>query len=121
MKGPIMAIDFDGTLCENRYPEIGEPNADLINCLLKLQNDISARLILWTCRSGELLDAAIAWCAEQGLIFNAVNQNLPDVIEEFGSDTRKIFANIYLDDRNYCFNKEYGVFVEKGEDNAENQ
>ena len=57
-------------------------------------------MILWTCRTGDLLNAAVKRCEEVGPIFDAVNENLPEVIEEFGSDTRKVFANMYIDDRN---------------------
>lgn len=94
----IYAVDFDGTLCENRYPAIGAPNNDLIEFLkyVKTQGD---KIILWTCRNGELLDEAIKWCSEHGLTFDAVNENLPEIIDLFGSDTRKIFAHVYIDDR----------------------
>lgn len=97
MKSKIIAVDFDGTLCVNRYPNIGFGNCELIH-YLKEQKACGAKLILWTCRAGDLLDAAIAWCDEMGLTFDAVNENLPEIIEAFGSDTRKIFANEYIDD-----------------------
>lgn len=99
MKSKIIAVDFDGTLCENKWPEIGKPLFGTIAYLLKEQKQ-GARLILWTCRVGDMLQKAIEWCADKGLIFAAVNENLPEIIESFGSDTRKIFANEYIDDRN---------------------
>ncbi len=95
----IIAVDFDGTLCENKWPEIGEPNKELID-YLKEQKETGVKLILWTCRVGEILENAVKWSAEQGLIFDAVNENLPEVIAFMGGDTRKIFANEYIDDRN---------------------
>lgn len=95
----IIAVDFDGTLCENKWPEIGEPNKELITYLKKRQ-EAGDKLILWTCRVGEILDNAVTWSAEQGIIFDAVNENLPEVLEWMGGDTRKIFANEYIDDRN---------------------
>lgn len=95
----IIAVDFDGTLCEDKYPEIGEPRNDTIE-YLKDQQHNGAKIVLWTCRINELLDAAVNWCRDQGLIFDAVNQNVPEIIEEFGGDTRKVFANKYIDDRN---------------------
>lgn len=98
----IIAVDFDGTLCENKWPEIGEPNKELI-AYLKKRQEAGDKLILWTCRVGEVRDAAVAWSAEQGLIFDAVNENLPEVLEWMGGDTRKIFANKYIDDRNFTF------------------
>ena len=94
----IIAVDFDGTLCENAWPEIGEPRKAVIDYVLKEQRE-GARLILWTNRSGNALSAAVKWCAKQGIVFNAVNENLPDVTQAFGNDCRKVFANEYIDDR----------------------
>ena len=99
MNFKIIAVDFDGTLCENKFPEIGEPNNKLIT-YLKARQAMGEKLILWTCRIDEMLDNAVRWCRNKGLIFDAVNENLPNVIAEFGTDTRKIFANEYIDDRN---------------------
>lgn len=104
----IIAVDFDGTLCVNRYPEIGDPMYGTIAYLLK-EKERGAKLILWTCRTGDLLQKAVSWCKERGLIFDAVNENLPEIIDSFGSDTRKIFANEYIDDRNALSPKDYGV------------
>ena len=98
----IIAVDFDGTLCENKWPEIGEPNKELI-AYLKERQAAGDKLILWTCRVSKVRDAAVAWSAEQGLIFDAVNENLPEVLEWMGNDSRKIFANEYIDDRNFTF------------------
>lgn len=95
----IIAVDFDGTLCENQYPEIGKPNSVLIDDL-KMRKDNGAKLILWTCRVGDRLEQAIDWCRDHGLVFDAVNQNLPEIVESFGGDPRKVFAHEYIDDRN---------------------
>lgn len=95
----IIAVDFDGTLCENMYPEIGKPNDVLID-ELKVRKDNGDKIILWTCRVGDQLEQAIAWCQEHELVFDAVNHNLPEIIKSFGCDPRKIFANEYIDDRN---------------------
>lgn len=99
MSSYVIATDFDGTICENKYPEIGEPRRNTI-LYLKEKQKKGAKIILWTCRVDELLDSAVKWCRNQGLIFDAVNENLPEIIAEFGGDTRKIFANEYIDDRN---------------------
>lgn len=98
----IIAVDFDGTLCENKFPNIGAPNVTLINRLkgCRARGD---KLILWTCRVGEMLNAAVNWCAGQGLEFDAVNENLPEVLEAYGSDTRKIYAHEYIDDKAAAF------------------
>lgn len=98
MEGRIIAVDFDGTLCSDCYPKIGKANDALFQYLKMLQR-MGDRLILWTCRRGVSLKEAIAFCKARGLIFDAVNENLPEVIERFGGDSRKIFADIYIDDR----------------------
>lgn len=94
----IIAVDFDGTLCVDKYPLIGEPRTDVIE-RLKREQQAGARTILWTCRRGEPLLAAIYWCLDHGLTFEAVNENLPEIVEKFGGDTRKIYADEYWDDR----------------------
>lgn len=99
MENKIIAVDFDGTLCENKWPEIGEANKEIITYLKDRQAN-GDKLILWTCRVDDMLKNAVDWSAEQGLIFDAVNENLSEIIASFGTDTRKIFANEYIDDRN---------------------
>ena len=98
MKNKIIAVDFDGTLCENKYPEIGEPRLEVIERLLQEQRK-GAHTILWTCRRGEELAAAIYWCVERGLVFDAINDNLKYIVDEYGGDTRKIYADEYWDDK----------------------
>lgn len=98
MNFKVIATDFDGTLCENKWPDIGEPNEEII-WYLREQQAAGVKIILWTCRVGERLEEAVRWCYDQGLIFDAVNENIPEAIDLFGSDTRKIFANEYIDDR----------------------
>ncbi len=112
MNEQIIAVDFDGTLCENKWPEIGEPNTNLIGYLIEMRKSFGAKIILWTCRVGEMLDKAVNWCSEHRLEFDAVNENLPHIVERFGSDTRKIFANVYIDDRNFWYNdKRFYIFA----------
>lgn len=95
----IVAVDFDGTLCENRYPSIGAPNKRLIRYLLKRKQN-GALIVLWTCRGGQSLIDACEWCEKQGLIFDAVNSN-PEVAIEYhdGSDPRKIGYDELIDDK----------------------
>lgn len=109
----IIAVDFDGTLCENNWPAIGKANWDLIHYLNAEKNQ-GARIILWTCRAGDRLRNAIEWCALNGLTFDAVNENLPEIIERFGEDTRKLYADEYIDDK-MCtkFNLPFGEEDEK--------
>lgn len=99
MKQNIIAVDFDGTLCENKWPEIGMPNEELIEYLKKRQAN-GEKLILWTSRNEEQTKDAVEWCKEHELVFDAVNDNLPEIVEAFGGNCRKIFANEYIDDRN---------------------
>lgn len=95
----IYAVDFDGTLCENQWPGIGLPNTGLID-YLKQKRSEGAYLILWTCRVENLLEDAIRWCAKLGLYFDAVNENCPYAKVKFGGDSRKIYADHYIDDKN---------------------
>lgn len=92
------AVDFDGTLCDSKYPGLGNPNKRLINFLIKKQND-GNKIILWTCREGEELLEAVKWCKKYGLMFDAVNENVIEDIELFGNDPRKIGYDILIDDK----------------------
>ena len=93
-----IAIDFDGCLCEWAWPEIGKPNMEVINAARQEKQNGTA-LILWTCRVGEKLGEAVAWCKGWGLEFDAVNANLPERIAEYQNDCRKVNADEYWDDR----------------------
>ena len=94
----IIAVDFDGTLCENAWPGIGPARAGVIDYVLGEQMT-GAKLILWTNRRGERLDEAVKWCAARGIAFDAVNENLAEIIQAFGGDCRKVYADEYLDDK----------------------
>lgn len=96
-KHMIYAVDFDGTLCENEWPEIGAPNYILIRSLIEMRKK-GHKVILWTCRTGKALDEAVKWCEDQGLEFDAINENVPEIIAAFEGESRKIFANVYIDD-----------------------
>ena len=94
----VIAIDFDGTLCGYAYPDIGEPNAAIINKAIDEQKK-GARLILWTCREHEPLEEAVEWCKEHGIVFDAINANIPEWINAYNNDCRKVGATEYWDDR----------------------
>lgn len=95
---PVLAIDFDGTIVESRYPKIGKPMIFAFETLKKLQNE-GFTLILWTYRSGEYLDEAVEFCKDHGIEFYAVNKSYPE--EEYDDEiSRKIAADIFIDDRN---------------------
>ena len=94
----IIAVDFDGTLCFSSWPELGEPNLPLIRYLIA-QKHAGNKLILWTCRVGEALENAVSWCRDHHLEFDAVNDNLPEIIEKYGTNSRKITCDYYIDDK----------------------
>lgn len=107
----IIAVDFDGTLCENKYPQIGEPLQEVLDKIIKFQQE-GMFIILWTCREGQDLENAVKWCKERGFIPDAVNDDAPWIKKEFeqevevrkavnekGRTGAKIFANWYIDDR----------------------
>ena len=94
-----IAVDFDGTIVEHEYPKIGKPIPFAIDVLKKLQYEDHHMLILWTVREGTLLDEAVEHCKNKGLEFYAVNKNFPEETLEPGI-SRKIVADIYIDDRN---------------------
>lgn len=94
----IIAVDFDGTIVEDAYPQIGKPMMFAFETLKKLQEK-GHRLILWTYRSGSKLDEAVNFCEENGIYFYAVNKSFPE--EEFSENiSRKIHADLFIDDRN---------------------
>lgn len=93
-----IAVDFDGVIVQNAWPEIGAPRWEVIDTLKILKTDYGAKLILWTCRTGKELKEAEEFCKAVFLPLDAVNENLKSKIEKYGGDTRKISADIYLDD-----------------------
>lgn len=94
----VITIDFDGCLCENSYPDIGEPHWDVIDKAIE-ESEAGAALILWTCRTGEKLAEAIYACTGWGLFFDEVNANLQERIGQYGVESRKISADEYWDDK----------------------
>ncbi len=96
----VYAVDFDGTLCDNKYPEIGAPRHEIID-FVKRRRAAGDQIILWTCRSGPALAQAVCWCAALGLQFDAINDNLADNIASFNNNSRKVNADFYIDDRNF--------------------
>ncbi len=96
----IIAIDFDGTIVEHTYPDIGKPIPFAIETLLQMQKD-GHKLILWTVRRGRLLQDAIDYCAQRGLYFYAENENYRGENKELGEEvSRKLSVDMFIDDRN---------------------
>ena len=94
----IIAVDFDGTIVEDRYPSIGKPMMFAFETMKMLQKD-GHRLILWTYREDSELQDAVEFCKKEGIEFYAVNKNFPEEIYD-PSIPRKLKADIFIDDRN---------------------
>lgn len=92
--GKIIAVNFDGTIVSHMYPKIGIENPNAIRVLKKLIEQ-GHQLILWTMRSGEPLNEAVAFCEERGISFLGVNSN-PD--QSSWTDSPKQYAHLYIDD-----------------------
>lgn len=99
MKSYIIAVDFDGTIVEDAYPKIGKPMLFAFESMEQLQSQ-GHRLVLWTYRTGKSLEEAVEFCRQNGIEFYAVNSSFEE--EEFSEDkqSRKIHADIFIDDRN---------------------
>lgn len=107
----IIAVDFDGVLCEKRWPGIGAPNKKLMQHLAHLRDE-GHKVILWTCRTDDpyhdertgatkyLLSEAVDFCQTYGLTFDGINEPDEESIKLYGGNPRKIYANIYIDDNN---------------------
>lgn len=103
----IIAIDFDGCLSKGKYPEAEVPNWPVI-WQAQAERRKGSKLILWTCRAGKDLNAAVKACKAWGLTFDAVNDNLPEVVKIFGgSNCRKVNATEYWDDRSVTLDTLY--------------
>ena len=102
----IIAVDFDGILCENKFPSIGKPNYNVISFIRQLIDD-GHEVVLWTTRNGDELTAAVDWCGDYGLHFCNVNAPAPsnekEYKDKYPTQSRKIYADIYIDDHNLEF------------------
>ena len=109
----IIAVDFDGILCENRFPCIGPQIDDMVSFVKELIGQ-GHEVVLWTSRVGEELTAAVDWCGARGIHFCAVNENAPSNIAKYKAKypngTRKVYADVYIDDHSPHFVVTQGVF-----------
>lgn len=108
----VIALDFDGTIVEHKYPEIGEeiPFAtETIRMLIAERH----KVILWSVREGKLLDDAVNWCRERGIEFYAVNRDYPEETKENNNHfSRKLKADIFIDDRNLGGLPDWGLIYQ---------
>ena len=108
----LIAVDFDGTIVEHRYPEIGKEIPFAISTLKRLQEE-GHRLVLWTVREGALLNETVEFCRQRGLEFYAVNANFPEEVANPGMTAcRKLKADLFIDDRNVGYLPDWGVIYE---------
>ncbi|MBR5176832.1 MAG: hypothetical protein IKW89_13030 [Bacteroidales bacterium] len=109
----VIAVDFDGTIVEHAYPQIGKERPFAFETLRAISRD-GHKLILWTARSGKLLDEAIEYCRKNGVEFYAVNSNEPPNALFAGSSklSGKVMADVYIDDRNIGGLPDWGTIYE---------
>lgn len=100
----IIAVDFDGIIVEDKFPEIGEPDTLVVTCLKFLQQQ-GHKLVLWTSRVGTKLDEAVETCNRLGLKFDAINDGEPENLAQYGTNPRKIYADVYIDDHSIWYTK----------------
>jgi hypothetical protein len=93
-EGYIIAVDFDGTCVEHSYPTVGMEVEGAVEVLRAL-NERGHRIILYTMRSGERLEAAVRWFEERGITLWAINRN-PE--QERWTTSAKVYADVYIDD-----------------------
>ena len=98
MKKKIIAVDFDGTIVKDEYPNIGKIKKRIVRKIKRAKKKGST-VILWTCRVGEYLDAAVNFMNENDIPYDLVNESDPENVKKYGIDTRKVFAHEYWDDR----------------------
>lgn len=94
----IIAVDFDGTLHAGKWPDIGVEAAYAGDVMRKLRDD-GHYIIINTCRTGDMLVDAINWLLRHDIPFDRVNDNSPVSVEQYGSNSRKIHAHVYIDDK----------------------
>ena len=99
-KSLLIAVDFDGTIVDDKYPAVGKAKPFAIETLKMLQND-GHRIILWTYRHGRKLDEAVQFLHDQGVPPYAVNRSYPEEASHPDDVSRKIHADLFIDDRNF--------------------
>ena len=102
----MVAVDFDDSIAYTHYPTIIKPLPHAMDVLRVLMNDPYTILILWTCREGEYLQQALDFCELYGIKFDYVNENCKERIEYYDNDSRKIGADLYIDDKSAQSNVE---------------
>lgn len=112
----IIAVDFDGTIVEHKYPEIGK-EIPFATATLKMLIKERHQLILWTVRRGPLLEEAVKWCRDRGVEFYAVNKNFPEENVADGKGYCKLDAELFIDDRNIGGIPDWGMIYDMVKNN----
>lgn len=111
----IIAIDFDGTIVEDSYPKIGNLIPGAREAITNLYNN-GYWIIIWTCRAGIYLDDCLRFLKWKQIPFHGINESCPTNIHKHGSDTRKVYADVYIDDKSFHltndkFNYDFWSFI----------
>ena len=93
-KIPKIAVDFDGTVVDHRYPDVGANVPGAVPALKELQKR-GYRILLFTMRHGAGLKDAVGWYKNHGIELYGVNRD-PD--QDEWTDSPKCFAHMYVDD-----------------------
>lgn len=110
-KSKKIAVDFDGTLCKEAYPYVGKRLLihKLVAKYIRYKKKKGYTIILNTLRDhnnhiygSDLLKQAIEACKRWNVPIDLVNDNLESATEKWGY-SRKIGADLYIDDRNIGF------------------
>jgi hypothetical protein len=94
----IFAIDFDGTIVVDKYPEIGEPITEAIITIREIKK-LGHKIIIWSCRVEPQLSEMRDFLILNNIPFDFINENCPIKIAHYKNDTRKIGADYYIDDK----------------------
>jgi hypothetical protein len=94
----VLAIDFDGTIATESFPEVGSLRKDAAPVIRRFYEE-GHYIIINTCRSGKYQGMAEDFLKEHSIPYHYVNCNLPEIIKEYSSDCRKISADYYIDDK----------------------
>jgi len=94
----VLAIDFDRTICMSEWPNLGMQRKE-VGKYINLLTKEGFGIVINTCREGVFLADAINWLNHNGINYHYINCNFPHLIEQYGSDCRKISADIYIDDK----------------------
>ncbi len=108
----IIAVDFDGTIVEHKYPRIGKDIPFAIETLIRLQHEFHHQIILWTVREGALLQEAVEYCESRGLQLYAANKDFSEEDINSPGYSRKLKADIFIDDRNIGGLPDWGMIYQ---------